>query len=80
MHTLDRLAVELLLRGAPQPIGRVENTAASTGDLFVAQAVNLIQKLLLAAACIDEVRMRVAERGKERATLGIEHLVGLNRG
>ena len=59
-----------------QPVGRVENPPAPAGDLLVREAVDLVQKLLLAASGIDQVRMRIAERGKEHAAPGVHDTVG----
>ena len=53
-----------------QPVRGVQDAAAPAGDLLVAQAVDLIQKLLLA------VRMGVAERREEPAAAGIDPFVG----
>ena len=59
-----------------QQVGGIEDSSAPPGDLLVAQAVDLVQKLLLPAPGIDQVGMRVAERRKEHALFGIDHLVG----
>ncbi len=59
-----------------QPVGRVEYTAAAPRDLLVTQAVDFVQKLLFAASGVDQMGVRVAERRKEHATLGVDRLVG----
>ena len=41
--------------------------------------MNLVQKLLLAAAGIDQVGMRIAERRKEHAACRIDHRVPVGR-
>ena len=76
---LHGLLVQLVLRGGAEPVGGVENAAAPAGDLLVAQAVDLVQKLLFAAAGIDQMGVRIAERREERPSLGIHRFVGLDR-
>ena len=74
---LHRLAVELLLGGGVEPVGGVENTPAAARYLFVAQAVDFVEELLLAAAGIDQMGVRVAERREEHPPGGIHHLCGV---
>ena len=42
------------------------------GDLFVAQAVDLVQELLFAASGINQMGMRIAERREKHAPLRID--------
>ena len=77
-HADHRLVVKPLLRRAVQQIGRIEDPAAPAGDLFVTQAVDLVQKLPLAAARIDQMRVRIAERRKEHPSPGVDRPVGLD--
>ena len=59
-----------------QQVGGIEDSPAPPGDLFVAQAVDLVQKLLFAAPGIDQMGVRIAERREKHAPFGIDHPVG----
>ncbi len=78
VDALHGLTVELILGCGVQAVGRIEYAAAAPGDLLVAQTVDLVEELLLAAAGIDDMRMRVAERRKEHAAAGIDRFVGID--
>ena len=54
------LAVQLVFTQGVKQVGRVEYAAASPGYFGIAQSHDFVDKLALAAAGIDNVRMRVA--------------------
>ena len=66
--TFHRLLVKLVLGSFVQAVGGIQDAAAPLGDLFVAQAVDLVQELLFAASGINQMGMRIAER-REKACL-----------
>ena len=60
-----------------QPVGRVEDAAAPTGYLGVAQSADLVDELALAAVGIDEVGVRVAERREYGTVLCVYNYICL---
>ena len=72
VHTAHRLAVELVLRKLVQTVGRVQDASPSAGYLSIAQAVDFVNELLLAAAGIDDVGVAVAERRHHGAAFSID--------
>ncbi len=57
-----------------QPFRGVEDAAAALEDLFVAQTLDFVDVLDLAAARIDDVRVRVAEGGEHELARGVDFL------
>ncbi len=72
-HAPHCLPVELLLGSLVQQVGGIENPAATPGDFLVAQSVDFVQKLLLAAPGVDQMGVRIAERREKHPALGIDH-------
>ena len=70
--TFHRLLVKLVLGSFVQAVGGIQDAAAPLGDLFVAQAVDLVQELLFAASGINQMGMRIAERREKHASLRID--------
>ena len=66
-----RLLIELVLRHRVQQVGRIEDATATAGNLGIAHATNLIDKLCLAASRIYDVGVGVAPRGQHHASCGI---------
>ena len=60
-----------------QSVGGVQDAASAARDLLVRKAVDLVQKLLLAAPGVDQVGVRVAERREEYPARGIDDAVGI---
>ena len=60
-----------------QPVGGVQDAASAACDLLIRKAVDLVQKLLLAAPGVDQVGVRVAERREEHPARGIDDAVGI---
>ncbi len=66
------LTVELILRQLVQTVGRIQYAAAAPRYLRVAQPLDFVDKLLLAAVGIDQMGVAVAERRQHRSALGID--------
>ena len=79
VDALHGLGIELVGTHVMQPVGTVEDAAAAAGNLGIGQAVDFVDKLLLAAAGIHQVGVRVAKRGQHSAATGIDHLVSAHR-
>ena len=72
LHAHHGLAEELVLGGLVQKVRRVEDSAAPRRYLLIGQAVDLVQKLAVAAPGIDQVRVAVAEARHDHAALGVD--------
>ena len=75
VETLQGHVVELVLRSRCRSLGRVEDAAAAFGNLLVAEAADLVNKLMLARVGIDEVGVRVAERREKQTSRSIVLIV-----
>ena len=60
-----------------QPVSGVKNPSAPLGNLLISQAVDLVDKLLLAASGIDQMGVRIAERREKHPATGIHRSVEL---
>ena len=58
-----------------QQVGRVQDTSSTGGDLFIAESVDLVPELPVAAAGIDDVGMGIAECRHDIASSGIDSSV-----
>ena len=67
------LFVEFVFGKFVESVGRIEDSTTPTRNFGVTQTANLIDKLALATACIDNVRVAVAERRKHVSALSIDH-------
>ena len=67
-----RLLVEFVFGSSVQQVGGIEDPAATGGDLLVAEPVDLVQELAVAAPRIHDMRMAVAEGREDHATLGVD--------
>ena len=56
-YAFHRLPVEFVLRHLVQPVSRIQDAPATTGNLGIAQPLNLVNKLPFATARIDQMRM-----------------------
>jgi len=77
LQPLPSLVVEFLFGGLVQPFRGVEDAATAFEDLLVAQALDLVDVLDLATACIDDVRVGVAEGGEHELARSVDFLDGL---
>ena len=73
------LLVEFFLRGVVQAVGRVQDAPTPLGNLGIAETAYLIDKLAFAAAGVDQVCMRVAERRKHSTAASIDDHLHLGR-
>ena len=71
---LHGLFVEFVFAGVVQSVGRVQDASAAPRNLFVAQTANLIDKLALATAGIDNVGVAVAKRREHESALSIDSI------
>ena len=55
-----------------QQVGGIEDAAAAGRDLLVAEPVDLVQELAVAAPRVHDVRMAVAEGREDHAALGVD--------
>ncbi len=63
--------VEFVLRCRRRRLGRIEDASSPLGDLLVAEAADLVDKLQLTRVGVDEMCVRVAEGGHHHATFHI---------
>ena len=69
------LTEKLVFRSGMQQVGRVQDTSSTGGDLFIAESVDLVPELPVAAACIDDVSVGIAESRHDIASSGIDSSV-----
>ena len=77
LQPLPCLVVELFFGCLVQPFRGVEDAAAALEDFLVAQTLDLVDVLDLAAARIDDVRVGIAEGGEHELARGVNFLDGL---
>ena len=66
------MLVEFVLTEFVQAVGTVQDATAAAGNLGITQAVDFVDKLLLTAAGIHDVRVRIAETGQHGTALSVE--------
>ena len=79
IYPCEALLVKVVFTCIMQQVGRVEDSSATGGYLFVAQAVNLVYEFFFPRACIYDVAVGIAERWHDYASGGIDGLVEFPR-
>ena len=62
-----------------ETVGRIEDATTAGGNLGIGQSLEFVLKLLLTAACPDQVGMAVAEARHDEGALGIDELCALRQ-
>ena len=76
VDALHGLSVQFVFAQLVQTVGTVQDASATACNLGIAQSANLVDELPLAAAGIDQMGVRVAERGQHGTALGIDDGLG----
>ena len=79
LGTAHGLLEEVLLARLVETVGRIEDATAAGGNLGVGQSLEFVLKLLLTAACPDQVGVAVAEARHDECALSVDDLCALRQ-
>ena len=79
LGTAHGLLEEVLLARLVETVGRIEDATAAGGNLGIGQSLEFVLKLLLTAACPDQVGMAVAEARHDEGALSVDDLCVLHQ-